>query len=93
MDKAKEEKQEADLKEKAKAASTGQLVNHMKQTNRLVTLIVAIWDPGLTNQRLNVIIVKRQVIILGIAGVQPRGLKEYKSCGRRKEWSHPTTSS
>jgi hypothetical protein len=42
MDKAKEEKQEADLKEKAKAASTGQSVNHMKQTNRLVTLIVAI---------------------------------------------------
>jgi hypothetical protein len=47
----------------------------MKQTNRLVTLIVVIWDPGLINQRLNAIIVKRQVIILGIAGVQPRGLR------------------
>jgi hypothetical protein len=75
MDKVKKEKQEADLEEKAKAASIGQSVTHMKQTNRLVTLIVAIRDPGLTNQRLNAIIVKRQVIILGIAGVQPRGLK------------------
>jgi hypothetical protein len=75
MDKVKKEKQEADLEEKAKAASIGQSVTHMKQTNRLVTLIVTIRDPGLTNQRLNAIIVKRQVIILGIAGVQPRGLK------------------
>jgi hypothetical protein len=63
------------LKKKAKAASTGQSVNHMKQTNRLVTLIVVIWDPGLINQRLNAIIVKRQVIILEIARVQPRGLR------------------
>ena len=75
MNKVKKEKQEADLEEKAKAALIGQSVTHMKQTNQLVTLIVAIRDPGLTNQRLNAIIVKRQVIILGIAGVQPRGLK------------------
>jgi len=42
-------------------------------------MAVAIQDPdlitGLTNQKLNAMIVKRQVIMLGIAGIQPRGLK------------------
>jgi hypothetical protein len=47
----------------------------MKQTSRPVTLIVAIRDPGLTNQKLNAIIVKRHAIMLGIAGVQPRELR------------------
>jgi hypothetical protein len=31
----------------------------MKQTNWPVTLIVAIWNPSLTNQKLNAIIFKR----------------------------------
>jgi len=42
-------------------------------------LAVAIRDQdlttGLTNQKLNAIIVKRQVIMLGIARIQPIGLK------------------
>jgi hypothetical protein len=40
-------------------ASTGQLVDHMKQTSWLVILTVAIQNPSLTNQKLNAIIVKR----------------------------------
>jgi hypothetical protein len=51
----------------------------MKGTSRLVQLAIAIWDPnlttGLTNQKLIAIIVKRQVIKLGIAGVQLRRLR------------------
>jgi hypothetical protein len=51
----------------------------MKGTGRLVQLAVAIrhqdLTTGLTNQKLNAIIVKRQVIMLGIARIQPIGLK------------------
>ena len=42
VDKIEEEKQEADLKEEAETASTGQLVDYMKQPGRLITMIVAI---------------------------------------------------
>jgi hypothetical protein len=38
---------------------TSQTFNCMKQIGQLVTLTMAIWNPGLTNQKLNVIIVKR----------------------------------
>jgi hypothetical protein len=62
------------LEEKVVAASTGHPFDNMKQTNWPVTLIVAIWNSGLTNQKLNAIIFKRQVIMVGIIGVQPRGL-------------------
>jgi hypothetical protein len=68
----------------------------MKGTGRLVQLAVAIWDQdlttGLTNQKLNAIIVKRQVIILGIDKIQPISWREYKSYDRGKERSHSTTS-
>ena len=77
LDIPKEE--EEDLEEKVKAASIDQTIDWMKGTSRLVQLAIAIWDPdlttGLTNQKLNAIIVKRQVIKLGIAGVQLRRLK------------------
>ena len=42
VDKIEEEKQEADLKEEAETASTGQLVDYMKQPSRPITMIVAI---------------------------------------------------
>jgi hypothetical protein len=38
-----------------------------KSTGQPVTLTLAIRDPGLTNQKLNAIICKRHVIMLGIA--------------------------
>ena len=60
VDKPKEEEEETDLEEKEKATSTNQLVNRMKQTNWLVILILVIWNPGLINQKLNVIIVKQR---------------------------------
>jgi hypothetical protein len=70
---------EEDLKEEAETALTDQTVHRMKGTGRPVLLVVVIQDPDwttcLTNQKLNAIIVKRQVIMLGIAGIQPRGLK------------------
>jgi hypothetical protein len=34
------------------------LVDYMKQPSRPIT--VAIWDPGLRNQKLNVVIIKRR---------------------------------
>jgi hypothetical protein len=71
---------EEDLEEEIEVASTNQMIDRMKRTYRLVQLAVAIRDPNLTvvltNQKLNAIIVKRQVIMLGIAGVQPKGLKK-----------------
>ena len=71
---------EEDLEEEIEVASTNQMIDRMKRTYRLVQLAVAIRDPnltvGLTNQKLNAIIVKRQVIMLGISGVQPKGLKK-----------------
>ena len=74
----KEEKEEEDLEEEVGTASTNQIVNRIKRTGRSVQLAVAIQDPdliaGLTNQKLNVIIVKRQVIMLRIIGFQSRGL-------------------
>ena len=51
VDKAKEEE--------VVTTSIGQSVDRIKQIGRPVTLIVAIWNSGLTNQKLNVIIVKR----------------------------------
>jgi hypothetical protein len=66
------------LEEEVGTASTNQIVNRIKRTSRSVQLAVAIQDPdliaGLTNQKLNVIIVKRQVIMLRIIGFQSRGL-------------------
>jgi hypothetical protein len=59
MDKAKKEEEDTDLKEKVIAASIDQPVDRMKQIDQLVTLTMAIQNPGLTNQKLNVIIVKR----------------------------------
>ena len=48
----------------------------MMQTSRLVHLTVAIQKLGLTKQNLNVTIVKRWVIMLGIVGIQLEGLKK-----------------
>ena len=59
MDNAEEDEENADLEEKVMAASTSQLVDHMKQTSRSATLTMAIQNPSLTKQRLNAIIVKR----------------------------------
>jgi hypothetical protein len=59
MDKAKKEKDETDLEEKVMAASIDQPVDCMKQIDRLVTLTMTIQNLGLTNQKLNAIIVKR----------------------------------
>ena len=77
LDIPKEE--EEDLEEKVEAASIDQTIDWMKGTSQLVQLEITIWDPdlttGLTNQKLNAIIVKRQVIKLGIVGVQLRRLK------------------
>jgi len=77
LDIPKEE--EEDLEEKVKAASIDQTIDWMKGTSQLVQLEITIWDPdlttGLTNQKLNAIIVKRQVIKLGIVRVQLRRLK------------------
>jgi hypothetical protein len=50
----------------------------MKQISQSVTLKMTIQDPGLTNQKLNVIIIKRQVTMLGIARFQPRRLMGMK---------------
>jgi hypothetical protein len=74
-DKAEKKKDDIDIEEEVEATSIGQPINHMKQIGRPVTLIVEIRDPGFTNQKLNAIIIKRQVIMLGIARVQPRGLR------------------
>jgi len=54
------EEQKTNLKEEVVAVSTSQLVSHIKQSGRPVTLTVAIQDPGLTNQKLNAIIVKKK---------------------------------
>jgi len=59
MDKAKKEEEDTNLKEKVIAASIDQPVDRMKQIDQLVTLTMAIQNPGLTNQKLNAIIVKR----------------------------------
>ena len=66
------------MKKEAKTTLTDQSVDRMKQTSRSVTLKMTIQDPGLTNQKLNVITVKRQIIMLGIARFQPRGLRRMK---------------
>jgi hypothetical protein len=72
-------KEEEDLEEEIEAALTDQMVDRMKGTGQLVQLTVAIQDldltAGLTNQKLNAIFIKRQVIMLGIVRVQPRGLR------------------
>ena len=72
-------KEEEDLEEEIEAALTDQMVDRTKGIGRLVQLTVAIQDldltAGLTNQKLNAIIVKRQVIMLGIVRVQLRGLR------------------
>jgi hypothetical protein len=59
VDKAKEEKEKADLEEKVIAVLIGQPVNRMKQIDRPITLTMAIQNQGLTKQRLKAIIVKR----------------------------------
>jgi hypothetical protein len=46
------------LEKEVMTASTGQSVDRIKQTSWPVTLIMAIWNLGLTNQKLNAIIVK-----------------------------------
>jgi hypothetical protein len=66
------------LKKEAKTTLTDQSVDRMKQTDQSVTPKMTIQDPGLTNQKLNVITVKTQVIMLGIARFQPRGLRRMK---------------
>ena len=67
-------KKEEGLEEEIKVASINQTIDQMKRTSWLVQLAVEIWDSdlivSLTNQKLNGIIVKRQVIMLGIAKVQ-----------------------
>jgi len=77
LDIPKEE--DEDLEEKVETALTDPKVNQMKGTDWPVQLAVIIWDPdliaGLTNQKLNAIIIKIQVIMLGIVEVQPRGLR------------------
>jgi hypothetical protein len=54
---------EEDLEEEIEVVSINQTIDRMKGTGRLVQLAVAIRDPnltvGLTNQKLNDIIVKR----------------------------------
>jgi hypothetical protein len=55
--------------------STSQLVDRMKQTSRPIHLIVAIWDPSLTKQELNITIMKIWNIMPGIAGIQPERLE------------------
>ena len=60
VDKVDKEEQKTNLKEEVVAVSTSQLVSHIKQSGRPVTLTVAIQDPGLTNQKLNAIIVKKK---------------------------------
>jgi len=62
MDKVEKEEQEINLKEEAMAVSTGQSVSHIKQSGRPVTLTMAIQDPGLTNQKLNAIIIYKKKI-------------------------------
>jgi len=68
-----------DLKEEAETALTDQTIDQMKGTDWPVQLAITIWDPnltaGLTNQKLNAIIIKTQIIMLGIAGVEPKGLR------------------
>ena len=59
VDKTKKEEEKADLEEEVVIASTSQPINRIKQISRPVTLIVAIQNPGLINQKLNAIIVKR----------------------------------
>jgi hypothetical protein len=71
------------LKKEAKTTLTYQSVDRMKQTGQSVTPKMTIQDPGLTNQKLNVITVKRHPTIsanlmLGIARFQPRGLRIMK---------------
>jgi hypothetical protein len=70
---------EEDLEEEVEAAPTDQTVDRMKGIGRSIQLVVAIQDPDwttcLTNQKFNAIIIKRQVIMLGIAEIQPRRLK------------------
>jgi hypothetical protein len=67
------------LKEEAETTLTDQTIDQMKGTDWPVQLAITIWDPnltaGLTNQKLNAIIIKTQIIMLGIAGVEPKGLR------------------
>jgi hypothetical protein len=42
MDKEKKDEEKTDLEEKVVTASTGELVDHMKQTGRPITLIVTL---------------------------------------------------
>jgi RNase H-fold protein (predicted Holliday junction resolvase) len=74
--------------EEAKAASTDQTVDQMKRIGQSVQLAVTIQDPNLTadltNQKLNAIIVKRQVIMLRNVGVQPRGLRRLQILRKKK---------
>jgi hypothetical protein len=62
-------------KEEAKIAPTDQIIDRLKGTGRSVQLAVTFRDLALTNQKLNAIIVKRNVIMLEITGIQLRGLK------------------
>jgi hypothetical protein len=57
------------------ATITGQMIDHMKQIGRSITLIVTIQNLGLTNQKLNAIIIKKYVIMLGIVGVQLKSFR------------------
>ena len=59
MDKTNKEEYEADLKKKARTTLTDQSVDRIKQTSQSVTPKMTIQDPVLTNQKVNVIIVKR----------------------------------
>ena len=59
MDKENKKEEEVNLEEEVIVALIGQPVNLMKQTGWPVTLIVAIQNPSLKNQKLNTIIVKR----------------------------------
>jgi BRCT domain type II-containing protein len=58
VEKAEKNKEETDLKEEAKAASTGQMVDRLKLTSQPVPQKVAIRDPDFTKQKSSVIFVK-----------------------------------
>jgi hypothetical protein len=60
---------EVNLKEKTETTSEGQPVNQIKQIGQSVPLTVAIQDPGLTKQKLSVIILEKWVIMLRITGI------------------------
>ena len=59
MDKEKEEDKEVNLKKKVVTALINQPVDCIKHIDRPITLTMAIQNIGLTNQKLNAIIIKR----------------------------------